>query len=90
MTASPPGARPVVSARRSHVGEKGTSVGHAVIEQMTAALRAQAAEMQGVSANRLNRMVRARIAPQDRERPAISYADPTGETAVRNALRGTG
>ncbi len=89
MTASPPGARPVVSPRRSHVGEKGTSVGHAVIKQMTAALRAQP-EMQGVTANRLNRMVRARIALQDRERRSCAYADPTGETAVRNVLRGTG
>ncbi len=89
MTESPPGAHPVASPRRSHVSEKGTSVGHAVIAQMTAALRAQP-ELQHVSANRLSRMVRARIAPQDRERPAISYADPTGETAVRNVSRGTG
>jgi len=88
-TAAPPGAHPAASPRRNHVSERNPSVGHAVIAQMTAVLRAQP-ELQHVSANRLSRMVRARIAPQDRERPAISYADPTGEDAVRNVVRGTG
>ena len=86
---APPGANPAASPRRSHVSERSPSVGHAVIAQMTAALRGQP-EMQGVSANRLSRMVRARIALQERERRSIAYADPTGETAVRNVLRGTG
>ncbi len=89
MTTSPPGAQPVASARRNHVSERNTSVGHAVIAQMAATLRDQPG-MQHVSANRLNRMVRARITLQDRERPAISYPDPTGEHAVRNVLRGAG
>ncbi len=85
----PPGLAPAASARRNHVSERNTSVGHGVIAQLAATLRDQPG-MQHVSANRLSRMVRARIALQDRERRSIAYADPTGETAVRNVLRGTG
>jgi hypothetical protein len=52
---------------------------------MTAKLRGtpDAAEL---SENKLNRLVRARIADA-RERRTIAYADPTGENAARNVDR---
>lgn len=82
---APPGARPVASPRRNYVSERNTSVGHALVARMTAKLRGtpDAAEL---SENKLNRLVRARIADA-RERRTIAYADPTGENAARNVDR---
>jgi len=84
---APPGNDRVAGARRNHVSESNGSVGHALVARMTAKLRGTP-EAAGLSENKLNRLVRARIAEDNaRERRTIAYADPVGENAARNVDR---
>jgi len=87
----PPGqTRSGAGARWNHVSEKSGLVGHALVAQMVSLARQQP-ELQDASANKVSRLVRAFIAAGLHERDLvnwiIAYADPTGETAVRNVMR---
>jgi len=61
-----------------------------LVAQMVSLARQQP-ELQDASANKVSRLVRAFIAAGLHERDlvpwVIVYADPTGETAVRNVMR---
>jgi hypothetical protein len=76
--ASPPGATRPASAHRNHVGE------------MVNTIRC-CPEFEGTSLNRISRLVRAFVDAGHHERDLVSwviaYADPTGETAVRNLMK---
>ena len=64
---------------------KGTAAPSNVERRMPAALEAASAAGQQVSPSRMRRLLRAEQAEQISSRRVISYADPTGEAAVRNA-----
>jgi hypothetical protein len=88
--ASPPGLAPA-PARRNHVfGSKDTAVSAALVSRYVAIAKAQP-DLADVSANKVSRIVRSFIAAGLHERDLVSYvvgyADPTGETAVRNVMR---
>lgn len=89
----PPGLAATASARRNHVSEAGTSVSHALIQRLVNEMR-QHPSLVDLSTNAINRAVRAYCARGTYERDLISwviaYADPTGETAVRNVLKKRG
>ena len=87
----PPGANgPGASARWNHVGEGSGSVSHALVQQVVKAAREEGVLLT-MSANKLNRLVRSYFADRTTTKSfgqwVIAYADPTGETAVRNVMR---
>jgi hypothetical protein len=91
MTNAPPGYQPVAGARRNDVGGKPGPVSHALVAELVTVARREMAVLDlQLSANKLSRIVRAYLAT-DQERDLVSwviaYADPTGETAVRNVMR---
>jgi len=89
---APPGIEALHGARWNNVGGKGESVSHALVaELVNLARREMAVTDLNLSANKLSRIVREYVATDQRERDLVSwviaYADPTGETAVRNVMR---
>jgi hypothetical protein len=87
---APPGTQPAPT-RRNHVfGGKDTAVSAALFSRYVTIAKAQP-ELADVSANKVSRIVRSFIAAGLHERDLVSYvvgyADPTGETAVRNVMR---
>ena len=67
-------------------GQKTSTVERGV----SATLKAASAAGLQVSPSRIRRLLRAEQAEQISSRRVISYADPTGEAAVRNADRKAG
>ena len=67
-------------------GQKTSTVERGV----SATLEAASAAGLQVSPSRIRRLLRAEQAEQISSRRVISYADPTGEAAVRNAYRKAG
>lgn len=80
MAAAPPGAGPVARARRNHVGEKSGAAGQALVTELVSRDRRDPALADLIAADQHERDIAGRV---------IAYADPTGETAVRNVLRAT-
>jgi hypothetical protein len=87
---APPGASPVASAHRFQCGsESGTVVVSSFGALMNAALAAP--ELAHLGIRSLTRAVKAFVKAGLFERDLVAwvlgYADPTGETAVRNVMR---
>lgn len=76
-------------ARRNRVGEKETAVSAALVTRYVNLARSQP-ELAELSANKISRVVRQFLAEGLHEREflryVVGYADPTGETAVRNVM----
>jgi hypothetical protein len=86
----PPGAAPAPT-RRNHVdGGKQTAISAALVSRYVTICKADPA-LAEFSANKVSRVVRRFIAAGLHERDlggyVVGYADPTGETAVRNVLK---
>ena len=89
---APPGTTAQQGPRRKHVSEKG-EISHALMAELVSFARREMAILDlQLSANKLSRIVREYLATDQRERDLLSwviaYADPTGEQAVRNVLKG--
>ncbi len=83
----PPGDPRTADPRRKDVSEHDRSVNLAVVAELINRARRDVSVTElGLSANKLSRIVRKHLADDDRLR--IAYRDPTGEAAVRNAMRG--
>lgn len=91
---APPGAsRPTEGARRNHEQREG-SIGQPCLDVETLvriARQSSAIAAMNIGQSRLSRIVRAYLSEDQHERDIVSwviaYADPTGETAVRNVMR---
>ena len=90
---APPGLAPVAGARRNHERREG-SIGQPCLDPealVRLARRSPAIAAMGLGQSRLSRVVREFIAANLPSREfvgwVIAYADPTGETAVRNVMR---
>ena len=87
----PPGHTPTPTRCESASGSQATSVSAALVRRYVH-LAMQQPECAGLSVHRINKIVRRFIAAGLAERDFVSYvvgyADPTGETAVRNVMRG--
>ncbi len=87
---APPGLRPVLTRRNDVGGGQDTAVSAALVSRYVALCKADPA-LRDMSANKVSRLVRQFLASglQERDlvRYVVGYADPTGETAVRNVMR---
>jgi hypothetical protein len=87
---APPGVTPASTRRNDVGGGKDTAVSAALVSRYVSLAKADPA-LRDVSANKVSRLVRDFLASglQEREliRYVVGYADPTGETAVRNVMR---
>ena len=90
MSPAPPGTRPAPTRCESASGSQTQTVGAALVRRYVnvAMIDPAAAHL---SVHRVNKIVRRFIADGRAERDLVSYvvgyADPTGETAVRNVMR---
>lgn len=86
----PPGAAPAPTRRNRVFGGKANAVGAALVTRYVH-LAASDPACQNLGVNQINRAVRRFIASGLHEREfiqyVVGYADPTGETAVRNVMR---
>jgi hypothetical protein len=86
---APPGHTPAPTRCESAFGGQATSVGAALIRRYVHLAMSDPSSA-GLSVHRVNKAVRRFIAAGLHERDLVSYvvgyADPTGETAVRNVM----
>lgn len=87
---APPGLAPASTRRNDVFGGKDTTVSAALVSRYVAIAKQDPA-LAEVSANKVSRIVRQFISAGLHERDLVTYvvgyADPTGETAVRNVMR---
>jgi hypothetical protein len=91
--ASPPGTGPAPTRCESAFGGQTTSLGAALVRRYVHLAMSDPA-CADLSVHRVNKAVRrfinAGLHEKDLVRYVVGYADPTGETAVRNVMRERG